>query len=121
MFAPPEGRLRPLYAPTLFQAPDYSAGRSLVRQLFPIRNAEMDDAYDCGRALAEMFDAAGRPSDTAVVIDLAGPQAVALAAGLAICSRRVHVRQLATSAWRRPFTSDARRGPLLPAAFRAPP
>lgn len=83
LFAPPEGRLRPFYAPTLFQAPDHSAGRSLVRHLFPIRNAEMDDAFDRGRALAEMFAAAGRPSDTAVVIDLPGPQSVALAAGLA--------------------------------------
>jgi hypothetical protein len=82
-FAPPEGRLRPFYAPTLFQAPDDRAGRSLARHLFPIHNLEMDEAYARGRKLAEMFDAAGRPSDTAVVIDLPGPRAVALAAGLA--------------------------------------
>jgi len=79
----PEGRLRPFYSPTLFQAPDHQAGRSLRRHLMPIHNAAMDDAYDRGRALVEMFEAAGRPTDTALVIDLPGPEAVALAAGLA--------------------------------------
>jgi hypothetical protein len=83
LLAPPEGRLRPFYAGTLFQAPDHPSGRSLLPHLYPIHNADMDDAYDRGRALAEMFEAAGRPGDTAVLIDLPGPQAVALAAGLA--------------------------------------
>jgi len=79
----PDGRLKPYYAPTLFQAPDHAAGRTMRRHLMPIRNAAMDEAYDRGRALAEMFGAVGRPSDTALVIDLPGPEAVALAAGLA--------------------------------------
>ena len=82
LFAP-EGRLRPFYSPTLFQVPDHQAGRSIARYLTPIQNAAMDDAYARGRALAEMFEAAGRPTDTALVIDLPGPEAVALAAGLA--------------------------------------
>ncbi|HXU03240.1 MAG TPA: hypothetical protein VN903_19875 [Polyangia bacterium] len=83
LFAPPESRLRPFYSRTLFQAPDHAAGRSLHRYIAPIHNAAMDDAYDRGRALAEMFEAVGRPADTALVIDLPGPEAVALAAGLA--------------------------------------
>ena len=43
----------------------------------------MEESYDRGRALAEAFDAAGRPHDTALVIDLHGPEAVAVAAGVA--------------------------------------
>jgi len=78
--APGEGRLQPYYAPTLFQAPDQSAG--LRQELLPIRRASMEEFFDRGRALADEFEAAGRPHDTALVIDLHGPEAVAVAAAV---------------------------------------
>jgi hypothetical protein len=80
--APPESRLKPFYTPTLFQAPEHVSGRSLAPKLAPIWNAAMQDAYDRGLALAVMFEAAGRPRDTALVIDLPGPEAVAVAAAV---------------------------------------
>jgi hypothetical protein len=79
--APGEARLQPYYAATLFQAPDRSA--DLRQVLMPILRPSMEEFYDRGRALAEAFDAAGRPHDTALVIDLHGPEAVAVASGLA--------------------------------------
>jgi len=78
---PGESRLQPYYTPTLFQAPDKSP--DLRQVLSPIRRPSMEEFYDRGRALAEAFDAAGRPHDTALVIDLHGPEAVAVAAGVA--------------------------------------
>jgi hypothetical protein len=81
-FGPPESRLRPFYAPTLFQAPDQRAGLSLRQQVVPIFNPSMRDAYDRGLALAAVFEAVDRPRDTALVIDLPGPNAVAVAAAV---------------------------------------
>jgi hypothetical protein len=79
--APAEARLQPYYAPALFQAPDRSP--DLRQVLMPILRPSMEEFYDRGRALADAFDAAGRPHDTALVIDLHGPEAVAVAAGIA--------------------------------------
>jgi hypothetical protein len=45
--------------------------------------AMMQNAFGIGRVVGDMFVAAGNPTDTAVIIDLPGPNAVAMAAGLA--------------------------------------
>src|SRR5262249_40611597 len=74
-FSPNEERLQPYYMPTLFQAPDQSP--DLRQALYPILRPSMEETYDRGRALADAFDAAGRPRDTALVIDLHGPEAIA--------------------------------------------
>jgi hypothetical protein len=81
VLAPGEARLQPYYAPSLFQAPDQSA--DLRMDLTPMLRASMEDSYDRGRALAAAFAAAGHPRDTALVIDLKGPEAVAVAAAVA--------------------------------------
>lgn len=81
VLAPGEARLQPYYAPSLFQAPDQSA--DLRMDLTPMLRASMEDFYDRGRALGEAFTAAGHPRDTALVIDLKGPEAVAVAAAVA--------------------------------------
>ncbi len=81
VLAPGEARLQPYYAPSLFQAPDQSA--DLRMDLTPMLRTSMEDVYDRGRALAEAFAAAGHPRDTALVIDMKGPEAVAVAAAVA--------------------------------------
>jgi len=81
VLAPGEARLQPYYAPTLFQAPDQSA--DLRMDLTPMLRASMEDVYDRGRALGEAFAAAGHPRDTALVIDMKGPEAVAAATAVA--------------------------------------
>lgn len=78
--APREERLKPYYSPTLFQAPDRSP--DLRQALMPIRRASMEEFFDRGRALADEFEAVGRPHDTALVIDLHGPESVAVAAAV---------------------------------------
>jgi hypothetical protein len=80
-FAPGEERLQPYYAPTLFQASDGSP--DLRQRLYPILRPSMSEFYDRGRALADAFDAADNPHDTALVIDLHGPESIAVAAALA--------------------------------------
>jgi hypothetical protein len=78
--APGEERLQPYYAAALFQAPDRSS--DLREVLMPIRRPSMEEFFDRGRALGEEFEVAGRPHDTALVIDLHGPEAVAVAAAV---------------------------------------
>ncbi len=80
---PIEPRFRPFYDPTLFQATAGTSGTSLRTQLAPMSTAMMQNAFGIGRVVGDMFVAAGNPTDTAVVIDLPGPNAVAMAAGLA--------------------------------------
>jgi len=80
-FAPNEERLQPYYTPTLFQAADQSP--DLRQAMYPILRPSMDELFDRGRALADAFEAAGRPRDAALVIDLHGPEAIAVAAAVA--------------------------------------
>ncbi len=87
---PVRGDLRPFHWPTLFEAPTAMpktpvAGESpttpLGDVLKPIFTSAMDVAYRRGRAIAALFDKAA--AGTAVLVDLPGPEAVALAAGMA--------------------------------------
>ncbi len=90
-FAPAQSRLRRFSSPTLFQSPNAlptsviasEAGEaaSLRDALQPIITPEMDVAYRAGKSLASLFN--GLRPETAVVVDLPGPLAIAFAAGLA--------------------------------------
>jgi hypothetical protein len=90
-FAPAQARLRRFSSPTLFQSPsalptsvvegDPVKAAPLRDALQPIITPAMDAAYRSGKALASLFD--GLRPETAVVVDLPGPLAIAFAAGLA--------------------------------------
>lgn len=89
--APLQTRFVPFYVRTLFESPtalpsgkttDGSpAPASLRDALMPIHTPSMTAAYRAGRALAEIL--ANVPIETSVVVDLAGEDAVAFAAGAA--------------------------------------
>lgn len=87
---PVKGDLRPFYWPTLFEAPTAmpktpiegeSPTKPLGDVLKPVFTSAMDVAYKRGRALAALFEKA--TPDTAVLVDLPGPESVAMAAGMA--------------------------------------
>jgi len=78
--APRQPALLGYYVPTLFQvlaSADFRAG------IVPIHSAAMDQAFARGRALVDLFADAGSTAETALLVDLPGPAAVALAAALA--------------------------------------
>ncbi len=85
-FTPVGPPLLPFFVPTLFQAlqavpttPDPThAVPSLKDIIKPIHTAAMDRAFAAGRELAPIVKA-----DTALIVDLPGPESVAFAAGLA--------------------------------------
>jgi hypothetical protein len=99
---PARSDLLPYYVRTLFEAsyatptslatlaPEEAAGfQPLANVMQPIKTAAMDTAYARGKSLASIFaalpDAGGSAADAkaGVVVDLAGPEAVAFAAGAA--------------------------------------
>jgi hypothetical protein len=80
---PSRAQYMPWYVPTLFQSLLGDPSESLRQQLVPIRTAEMDREYGRGLAVRNLFEQAGFPSDTAIVVDAPGPRAVAVAAALA--------------------------------------
>ncbi|AKV03290.1 hypothetical protein AKJ09_09953 [Labilithrix luteola] len=99
---PAQAELAPYYQATLFQAPyampssigklppEESAGfKPLAEALKPIATPSMESAYARGKSLASLFAAlaerGGKTTDanTAVIVDLPGPEAVAFAAGAA--------------------------------------
>jgi hypothetical protein len=81
--APAEERLAPFYVPTLFQALSAPSALSLRASIRPIFTPAMRVAYARGLGLASLFQAGSFPADVAVVIDMPGPEAVAVAAALA--------------------------------------
>jgi hypothetical protein len=93
--APMQSSLAPFFVSSLLQAPtalrkttpagDPDTFTPLKDALVPIFTPAMDVAYRRGRALAELFDAKRHPnlSSIAVIVDLLGPESVALAAGAA--------------------------------------
>ena len=81
--APSRPGLKPWYVPTLFQSligPQAVMLRAVVR---PVHTPEMSDAYGKGLAVRDLFEQAGAPKDTAIVVDVPGPRAVAIATALA--------------------------------------
>jgi hypothetical protein len=85
--APAQPALLPYYVPTLFQS--VTATNGLAREVRPTCSTEQTQAFERGRALRALFEqaAAGAggafPTDTAIVVDAPGPEAVAVAAALA--------------------------------------
>jgi hypothetical protein len=80
---PSSPSLQPYYVPTLFQSLIGPTASALRMQLAPMRSPEMDEAYGRGRALRAMFGEVDWPTDTAIVVDLPGPESLAVAAALA--------------------------------------
>ena len=81
--APTAPMLQPYYVPTLFQSLIGADGQRLRAVMRPMHTPEMDEDLARGIALRVQFGEAGWPKDTALVIDAAGPRAVAVAASLA--------------------------------------
>jgi hypothetical protein len=90
--APGNPRHAPFYVPTLFQAPTAVPGKTaevdgtatfvpLSKNLKPNKTSAMDVAFARGRGLAATL--ADHVDDVAVVVDLAGPESVGFAAGMA--------------------------------------
>jgi hypothetical protein len=80
---PARAELMPFYVPTLFQSLVGPGSERLRAALAPIHTAAMDADFARGQALRELFEQAGWPGDTAIVVDAPGPRAVAVAAALA--------------------------------------
>jgi hypothetical protein len=80
---PQSARLMPWYVPTLFQSLLGEANELLRDSIQPLHTPDMDDDFGRGLAVRGLFETAGWPNDTAVVIDAPGPLAVAVAAALA--------------------------------------
>jgi len=83
--APAEARWQPFYDPTLFQALSAPRNADLRMIMQPVFSPEMARASRRGEALLSLFAEEGCRNDVAVVIDIPGPEAVALAAALAPC------------------------------------
>lgn len=87
---PARADLRPYYWPTLFEAPSAvprvpvageSPEKPLLEVLTPVSTPAMDIAHKRGKGVAALFDKA--TPDTAVIVDLPGPESVAMAAAMA--------------------------------------
>ncbi len=84
--SPAEPRWAPYYVPTLFQSLEAPRSADLRAAISPIYTSEMAVAWRRGGALLSLFlDNGVCRNDVAVVLDVAGPEAVALAAALAPC------------------------------------
>jgi hypothetical protein len=81
--APSQAALVPWYVPTLFQSLIGPTGQSLRARMRPMRTPEMDDDFARGAALHSLFGDVDFPRDTALVVDVPGPRALAIAAAVA--------------------------------------
>jgi hypothetical protein len=79
----PDPHLRTLAVPTLFQALSDPANQSLRQVMRPVNAPEADGVFARGEALRGLTEQPDAPKDLALIIDLPGPQSVALAASLA--------------------------------------
>ncbi len=78
--SPKQEAWRGFAAPTLFQALEQ---KTLADQMRPTRSGDVIGAYARGPALASLMAAAEEPGKTLLIVDMPGPQAVGLAAGMA--------------------------------------
>ena len=78
--APAQAALAPYYVPTLFQS---LAAPSLRQEMRAMPAAQGDEDVRRGEAIVSLFRAVDTPADTAVILDLNGPESVAVAAGMA--------------------------------------
>ena len=80
--APAQASLAPFYVPTLFQALGAGSNASLRSAMTPVApRAGGEDALR-GKSILSLFEAVKMPADTAVILDVDGPTAVAVAAGM---------------------------------------
>lgn len=77
----PPSRWQPWYVPTLLQSVA-GHGQDAQDDILPICSPAMRAAFAAGEALRRLIAAVGDPRDIALVIDLAGPESVAFAAGV---------------------------------------
>jgi hypothetical protein len=90
--SPTQPLWQPYYAPTLFQSLEAPRSADLRAVISPIFTSEMAVASRRGEALLSGFMENGVcRSDVALVVDVPGPEAVALAAALAPCFEPVFV------------------------------
>jgi uncharacterized membrane protein YgcG len=80
---PARNALLPYYVPTLFQSLVGPGSERLLAQIRPSHTPEMDNDFGRGLALRQLFEQAGFPNDTAIVVDAPGARSVAIAAALA--------------------------------------
>jgi hypothetical protein len=80
--APSRAQLQPWYVPTLFQSLLGEASELLRDSISPLHTPEMDQDFARGLSVRELFEEAGLPADTAIVVDAPGPRALAVAAAL---------------------------------------
>jgi hypothetical protein len=83
VLAPAQPALAPYEVHTLFQSLAAPHAETLRRALRPMHTPEMDAAFARGQAMSQLFASPEAPTDTAVLVDVPGPQAVAFAAGMA--------------------------------------
>jgi len=83
--APAEPRWLPYYDPTLFQALQAPRNGDLRVLMRPVFSPAMAITSRRGEALLSLFAEQGCRNDVALVLDIPGPEAVALAAALAPC------------------------------------
>jgi hypothetical protein len=89
---PAASRWTPYYAPALFQSLESPRSAGLRFAMQPVFTPEMALAHRRGEALLSLLlDERGCRSDVALVIDLPGPESVAVAAALAPCLDPVFV------------------------------
>jgi len=72
----------PYYVPTLFKSLADERSGELRAQMQMVHTDAMDQAFRRGQGLEDVFAESGAPDDVAVIVDLPGPEAVALAAAL---------------------------------------
>jgi hypothetical protein len=90
--SPSEPRWAPYYAPTLFQSLEAFGSADLRAAIRPIFTPEMAVSSRRGEALLSLLlDSGVCRNDVALVLDLPGPEAVAVAAALAPCFDPVFV------------------------------
>jgi hypothetical protein len=81
--APHDPRLDPYAVSTLFDVLDNPRGAGLVSMIKPMHNAIMDVTNHAAQALASLFASEEDRKQTALILDLPGPESVAAAAGVA--------------------------------------
>jgi hypothetical protein len=81
--APAQASLAPFYVSTLLRAPAESSNASLRAALSPVAPAPENRDVLRGEAILSLFKGVQMPGDIAVILDLEGPTAVAVAAGMA--------------------------------------
>ena len=74
---------RAFYVPTLFRSLADDRSGDLRAQMTMVHTETMETTYQRGLGIVELFEEPGAPNDVALILDLPGPEAVALAAALA--------------------------------------